>query len=436
MSNQLMPSTAESYAFVNYMYTPENPLFVADFRLYNVRRITEQLKASQGQGPTLFEALHLTFNEMARNETFPTQHVEVRDNKGVKRFKFHPDYAEHLVAVMGLISETLNDYLHAAEKPRAFSFGKSELYDMEFVDLIYCHWSMKLILEAFEQRLIAHLQRAKEAIELFMSESEFNPGKGAPRIASPALSTSTVFATKVRGLINSDQVMTTAHSPQAEDQRWAQQLQQNIELPFASIVAASTRKLELNTGLGEILGERQESPEVEPLIDLLDQQPENVPLPSSPSTSTTLESPKPLSAAENPTIQELLDKWSMSRLQPTNGESAQDLSGTGSTQPLVEFYLNQKDNPSNRPSDRQPSRAPAELRHCHNRCQNLLLLHPRITRQSSTPTGIEPTQLHTYPYVSHLLLLSYNSRSPHRELKQCLHLQHRRGERLSRIQNG
>jgi len=196
-SNQPASSSSESYQLIYETLTPENPLYSPDPNLYNVCKFTEALKAPRGRGQELFEALCLTFDKAEREQTFPNQRVEVRDNKGVKRFKFHLDYAEHLVMVMAMASDILNEYLEAAGKPRAFSFGRSELYDMEFKDLVYRQWSTRLVLGSFEQRLFARLKKAENAIKLFMTESEFNPGKGVPRIASPAWSTSTAFAADI-----------------------------------------------------------------------------------------------------------------------------------------------------------------------------------------------------------------------------------------------
>jgi len=95
---------------------------------------------------------------------------------------------------MQLVSSVLNDYLQAAGKTRTFSFGKSSHYEMEFSDLVYRQWATRLILESFENRLLGRIQLAKEAIESFIKESEFKPGEGPPRIASPTFSTSTIFA--------------------------------------------------------------------------------------------------------------------------------------------------------------------------------------------------------------------------------------------------
>ena len=189
-----------------------------------------------------------------------------------------------------------------------------------------------------------------------MSESEFNPGKGAPCIALPGLSMSTTFAADMRSLILSDQAIITTNSLQAEDQLWAQQLQLNTELPFSSFVAASVQRLERNASLNGLL---MDQVEVEPLIDLQDMVPQNVPLPSLRSTSVLVESWGTRSAVDDQSIQELLQNWSASRLQPPNGDSAHDQSGTGSSQPLVDYYLNLNNDCSNQPSGHQASRPPS-----------------------------------------------------------------------------
>ena len=72
-SNQPMSSSLESYQLILETSTPENPLFSPDPALYNVRKLTEALKALRGRGQELFEALHLTFNDVDREQTFPTQ---------------------------------------------------------------------------------------------------------------------------------------------------------------------------------------------------------------------------------------------------------------------------------------------------------------------------------------------------------------------------
>jgi hypothetical protein len=106
-SNLPTSGLSESYQLIHGTSTPENPLFSPDPTLYNIRKLTEALKALRGKSHELFEALRLTFNEAEREQTFPIQRVKFRDNKGVKRFKFHLDYAEHIVTVMGLVSDVL-----------------------------------------------------------------------------------------------------------------------------------------------------------------------------------------------------------------------------------------------------------------------------------------------------------------------------------------
>src|ERR1700733_9452337 len=186
-ASQPQSSASGSYAFVG---TPnsedDNPMFAPDPVLFQVRKLTQFMKAPRGRGQAMSEALHVLFHEVERAQAFPTPIIEVRDNVGVKRFKFYPDYADQLTLAMHLVSSTLNDYLMAARKPKTFSFGRSSHYDMEFSDLVYRRWATRLVLESFERRILARIQLAKEAIESFITESEFKPGTGPPRIASPA----------------------------------------------------------------------------------------------------------------------------------------------------------------------------------------------------------------------------------------------------------
>ena len=389
-SNQPTSSSSESYAFVNDPTSPGNTLFSPNPRLYNVRKLTEILRNPGGRGFVLFEALGLTFDEEERSRTFPTQRVESRDNKGVKRFKFHPDYAEHLVAVMELVAITLNEYLEAAGNLKTFSFGRSTLYDMEFTELLYKQWSTWVILDAFERRLLARISLAKQAIETFIAESEFNPGLGAPRIASPAFSTSTAFAFDIHELLASDRAAVNTGSPQAEDRVWAQQLRADTELTFSALVDSSARKLERNIDLRDILGARSEQ---EPLIDLRECQPENVPLPDSPSIA--IESPSPCSVAESQGIKEVLDRWGASRFPATNANPTREQSGTGSTPPLVNYYLNQSHpKPFVLPAPRKLSRAQS-LRQSSSR--PFFTSHAEEERAPSVPLATRPASAQSLP---------------------------------------
>ena len=69
------------------------------------------MKALQGQGKALADALNTLFNEPRKEESFPTPILEVGDNRGVKRFKFDPDYVEQLTLAMHLVTTALSNYL-------------------------------------------------------------------------------------------------------------------------------------------------------------------------------------------------------------------------------------------------------------------------------------------------------------------------------------
>lgn len=277
------------------------------------------------------EALHVLFHEVERAQAFPTPIIEVRDNVGVKRFKFYPDYADQLTLAMHLVSSTLNDYLMAARKPKTFSFGRSSHYDMEFSDLVYRRWATRLVLESFERRILARIQLAKEAIESFITESEFKPGTGPPRIASPAFSTSTVFAADVLGMIAADQATTRNGSPQAEDQRWALQLQQDVEVPFSSMVAATARNLTQNLGLMGTATNPPPAPNQllteEPMRDV-----------TTAFAELELENPQPTLQAQM--TQDRLNEWNASQQLVVQPEVTLERSDTVSSLPL-NYYMSE-----------------------------------------------------------------------------------------------
>jgi len=319
-TTQPLSSASESYTFVpNPDSEEDNPLFTPDPILFKVRKLTEVMKAPQGRGQALADALRAIFHEPDRAQSFPMPIVEVRDNIGVKKFKFDPDYAEQLALAMHLASSNLNDYLQTARKSRTFSFGKSSHYDMEFSELVYRRWATRLVLESFECRLLARILLAKEAIESFIYESKFNPGKGPPRIASPAFSASTTFAADVQGMLMSDLMGPSGGSPQAEDQCWSQQLQQQTNTSFSSIVVAAARKLGQNVGLTGFMKEpstsRMEPREQPPAEELM----HNI---TSAFAELELANPQPVQQTQ--LTQDLLSKWNASQQQTTHCE-AQDL---------------------------------------------------------------------------------------------------------------
>ena len=214
----------------------ESYTFRPDPTLFKVQKLTETLKTCWGQGPKLAEVLHTLFDQNKKSQSFSLWITETRDKEGVKRYKFQPEYVDHLMLAMQLVTSILNDYLQAAGNTRAFLFGKSSHYEIEFSDLVYQQWATCLILESFEHRLLGPIQLAKEAIESFINESEFKPGEGPPCIASPVFSTSTTFADDICWMIAMDQGSTLRNSPQAEDQCCMQQLQQNMDVAFSSML--------------------------------------------------------------------------------------------------------------------------------------------------------------------------------------------------------
>ena len=302
-------SASESYAFVP---TPsseeENPMFRPDPALFNIRKLTESMKSRRGRGKALGEALIVLFEENERAQSFPSTITETRDNVGIKRFKFVPDYTNHLTLAMQLVSDTLNDYLQAAGKTRTFSFGRSSHYEMEFTSLVYRHWATRLILESFEQRLLGRIRLAQKAIEAFILESEFKPGTGPPRIASPAFSTSTAFANDMQGIIRRDLETAKGNSPQAEDQTWAQQLHQESNVAFSAMVAAAALSISQNAsfaGLGNFA--------TEPLAEQTQRRAEVQAASSITPAFAELEISNPQPLRQDETTREFLNEWTASQ---------------------------------------------------------------------------------------------------------------------------
>ena len=57
----------------------------------------------------------------------------------------------HLIAVMELVSDTLNEFLRAAESPRLFSFGSSVYYsNRSFKELVNSDWPSQAIVASLE----------------------------------------------------------------------------------------------------------------------------------------------------------------------------------------------------------------------------------------------------------------------------------------------
>ena len=380
-------SASESYAFVP---TPdreeENPLFMPDPALFKVRKLTEDMKAPRGRGQAMADALRSIFHEPERIQSFPTPIVEVRDNVGIKKYKFDPDYAEQLALVMNLVSSNLNDYLQAAGKSRTFSFGKSSHYDMEFSELVYRRWATRIVLESFEQRLLTRISLAKDAIKSFINESEFNPGKGPPRIASPAFSTSTTFAADVQRMLVSDLTASPDGSPKTEDQRWSQQLQQQTDVSFSSLVAATARRLGQNVGW---MGTTTVSPI--PRTEPQELTPSEKPLLDVTTAFSGLELANPSPLPQTQITKNLLNEWDTLQQQSARVDSNGEQSGSASTQPL-EYYLREAPELSFfHPTRTQERRPPSRVHSLQDSAQNVCTEGYLANNLAPPPRSAPPT---------------------------------------------
>jgi len=81
--------------------------------------------------------LTILFDENERAQFFPSTITETRDKLGIKRYKFEPDYVDHLTLAMQLVTDTLNDYLQA----RLSMSPLTDHPDLIFHDL-YSHGSL------------------------------------------------------------------------------------------------------------------------------------------------------------------------------------------------------------------------------------------------------------------------------------------------------
>ena len=144
------------------------------------------------------------------------------------RYRFNTGYADHLLSVMEATAEVLNAYFQAAESERTFSFGNSSFYDdRPFTDLLYSEWATAFVAKRFETRLLQRLLRAHRGISLFMRCTDFAPGRGFPRVSSPTLTESSVFAQDIQDILeaNHQPYRGPPASPAREDEQWESQLQ-------------------------------------------------------------------------------------------------------------------------------------------------------------------------------------------------------------------
>ena len=96
---------------------------------------------------------------------------------------------------MTLSCDMLNELLRAAGSERTFSYGLSKYYDRQtFEEVLYREWPTQTIALSLEKRLLERIATAHRAISLFMANAECIPGRGMPRLVSPAFTDNSSFA--------------------------------------------------------------------------------------------------------------------------------------------------------------------------------------------------------------------------------------------------
>ena len=113
-SPSVQSSALSSNAFPISEDSEGNPLYVPDSRLDRVRQIADDLQHRRGASSDLFGAIDLTFDGMRRDQVFPIRITEVKSTPGTdkpSRYRLQSEYVAHIIAVMELVSNTLNEFL-------------------------------------------------------------------------------------------------------------------------------------------------------------------------------------------------------------------------------------------------------------------------------------------------------------------------------------
>jgi hypothetical protein len=208
-----------------------NPLLEQDARLTKIHEITVDICSCKGEDNDVLGALAATFDSRLNDEYFPTKIAEVPPVPGaqVPRYKFWEEYTEHLIGMMRFISDTINAYLQAAQKPQSFTFRHSTFYSRQsFEELIYSNWTTKPIVLNLEH-LLRCLQSAHRAINTFMLSSDFIPSRGYPRVASPTFTSNTEFAAQVQAILAANpSPLLLPKYPTMEDKLWQSNLDATV----------------------------------------------------------------------------------------------------------------------------------------------------------------------------------------------------------------
>ena len=183
--------------------------------------LTESTKAPRDQDQVLADTLRVLFKASENEQALLMSITEVKDDTGVKKYEFAPEYAELLASAMHLITSTLNDYWENAGTTKTFSFGWSSNYDMAFSKLIYRRWATRLVLNSIKDRLLTRIRLAMEAIE----ECSFGTG----------------YVSNTPRPIGTDQARVQDSSPRAEDLLWELRLKRDRSAILRSLAAATVR---------------------------------------------------------------------------------------------------------------------------------------------------------------------------------------------------
>ena len=148
----LAPSP-ESPAPVDHHYVS-----LVEMRLPSIAAIADEIKTRRSGVADVLGALRITFEPSLSKEFFPERFAPVEGVHRVPRYRLHHDYAEHLLEVMKLTSDSLNAFLLASGSQRSFTFGSSAFFeDQAFEDLLHYEWVTVFVARRFEQQVLRQL---------------------------------------------------------------------------------------------------------------------------------------------------------------------------------------------------------------------------------------------------------------------------------------
>jgi hypothetical protein len=238
-------STADRDSFslvnpTNAVPTPELPAInptsdsLVELRLTSIQAVAAVIRDRRNSSADVLGSLRVTFEPSLVNEFFPQKFVEYQpsdESQRAPRYRFHTDYAEHLLETMSLTADSLNAFLRAAGSPRDFTFGASVFYaGQTFEELLYREWVTLQVARRFEQRLLKCLRSAFHAISVFINDSE-EIHRGPYRAPSPAFTTDSSFAYEIGAILETNNSQSTSRhvsSPQSEDVIWHTLLQSDL----------------------------------------------------------------------------------------------------------------------------------------------------------------------------------------------------------------